>query len=192
VRYTGWLRSCGTDGLRASSGTGGGDVAVSGERSELTSAGLQGRPAGGGTPIHVYPFGELSYIAGEVPIIRFVCYLICLVSLTMAVPSIVIAQSNTAFDGTYAGVSNTQTGGVSGCDPFGPTPRTLTVRNGTAQYWGGSLDYFQGEISSQGDFRMSDMFANIITGKIDASGKATGSSSFGNSGCAFTVIWQRQ
>jgi hypothetical protein len=67
----------------------------------------------------------------------------------MAAPSIVIAQSNTAFDGTYAGGSNTQTGGVSGWDPFGPTPRSLTVRNGIAQYWGGSLDFFQGDVSPQ-------------------------------------------
>jgi len=109
----------------------------------------------------------------------------------MAVPSIVIAQSNTAFDGTYAGVSNTQTGGVSGCDLFDPTPRQLTVRNGIAEYWGGALDYFQGDVSSHGDFKMSDMFANHITGKIDSSGKATGSVSFGSSGCAFTVVWQK-
>jgi len=118
--------------------------------------------------------------------------LICLVSLTMAVPGTVSAQSNTAFDGTYAGVSNTQTGGASGCDPLNPTPRPLTIRNGTAQYWGGSLDLFQGDVSSQGDFKMSDMFANIIIGKIDPSGKATASASLGSSGCAFAVVWQRQ
>jgi hypothetical protein len=110
----------------------------------------------------------------------------------MAVPSIVIAQSNTAFDGTYAGVSNTQTDGVSDCDPFNSVPGQLTVRNGNAQYWGGSLDLFQGEVSSQGDFKMWDTFANIIIGKIDPSGKATASSSVGYSGCAFTVLWQRQ
>jgi hypothetical protein len=110
----------------------------------------------------------------------------------MAVPSIAVAQSNTAFDGTYAGVSNTQTGGVSGCDPYNPTPRPLTVSNGIAQYWGGSLDLFEGDVSSQGDFKMSDMVANIIIGKIDPSGKATGSGSVGHSGCAFTVVWQRQ
>jgi hypothetical protein len=110
----------------------------------------------------------------------------------MAVPSIVSAQSNTAFDGIYAGVSNTQTGGASGCDPLNPTPRSLTVRNGVAQYWGGSVDLFQGDVSGQGDFKMSDMFANIIIGKIDPSGKAIGSASVGSGGCAFTVVWQRQ
>ena len=110
----------------------------------------------------------------------------------MTVPTSVMAQSSTAFDGTYAGVSNTQTGGVSGCDPYNPTPRPLTVINGIAQYWGGSLDLFQGDVSSQGDFKISDLAANIIIGKIDTNGKATGSGSFGHSGCAFTVVWQRQ
>ena len=47
-------------------------------------------------------------VAEKVPITRVLTYLICLVALTMAVPSIAIAQSNTAFDGTYAGVSNTK------------------------------------------------------------------------------------
>ena len=116
----------------------------------------------------------------------------CVVLLAIAVPSIVFAQSNTAFDGTYAGVSNTPTGGVSGCDPFNAMPRPLTVRDGVAQYWGGSLDLFEGDVSPQGNFKMSDMFANIIIGKIDPSGKATGSASVGASGCAFTAVWQRQ
>ena len=116
----------------------------------------------------------------------------CVVSLTVAAPSIVVAQSNTAFDGTYAGVSNTQTGGESGCDPFNPTPRPLTVTNGIAQYWGGSLDLFEGDVSRQGDFKMLDMFANILIGKIDPSGKATGSISVGYNGCILTAVWQRQ
>ena len=110
----------------------------------------------------------------------------------MTVPNIAIAQSNIAFDGTYAGVSNTQTAGESGCDPFNATPRPLTVSNGIAQYWGGSLDLFEGDVSPQGNFKMLDMFANILIGKIDPSGKATGSISVGSGGCTLTVIWQRQ
>ena len=110
----------------------------------------------------------------------------------MVIPSIISAQSNAAFDGAYTGVSNTQTGGVSGCDPYNPTPRPLMILNSIVQYWGGSIDLFQGEVSPQGEFKMSDMFANTITGKIDPGGKATGSGSIGNSGCTFTVVWQRQ
>jgi hypothetical protein len=110
----------------------------------------------------------------------------------MAVPRTVFAQSNTGFDGTYAGVSSTPTGGASDCNPFNSTPRPLTVRNGVAQYWGGSLDLLEGDVSPQGDFKIVDMFANIITGKIEPSGKAIGSASVGASGCAFTAVWQRQ
>jgi hypothetical protein len=116
----------------------------------------------------------------------------CVVSLTIAVPSIAVAQSNSAFDGTYTGVSNTQTGGESGCDPFNPTPRPLMVSNGIAQYWGGLVDPFQGDVSPQGDFKLLDMFANILIGKIDPSGRATGSISVGYSGCILTAVWQRQ
>ena len=116
----------------------------------------------------------------------------CLVSLTIAVPSIAIAQSNTAFDGTYAGVSNNETGGVAGCDPFNRAPRPLTVSNGTAQYWGGYVDLFVGNVSPQGDFKVVDSFANIIIGKIDPSGKATGRGSVGEHGCVFIIVWQKQ
>lgn len=87
---------------------------------------------------------------------------------------------------------STVTSGASDCDPFNPTPRPLTIRNGIAQYWGGYLDFFQGDLSPKGDFRMVDMFANIITGKIDPSGKATGSLSVGSSGCILTLVCQRQ
>jgi hypothetical protein len=115
-----------------------------------------------------------------------------LVLLTMAVPSIVFAQSNTAFDGTYTGVSDTATGGGSECTPITPMPRPLTVRSGVAQYWGGSIDLFEGDVSPQGDFKMVDMVAHILIGKIDASGKATGSVSFGDPGCVLTLVWQKQ
>jgi hypothetical protein len=68
----------------------------------------------------------------------------CVISLTMAVPSIVVAQSNTAFDGTYAGISTIATGGGSGCKPFEPIPRPLTIREGKGQFKGGS--YVTGDV----------------------------------------------
>jgi hypothetical protein len=120
----------------------------------------------------------------------------CVMSLTMAVPSFAVAQSNTAFDGTYAGVSNSATGIYSTCHPFSPMPRPLMVRNGLAEFTGGSFSsgdvVFEGTVSPEGDLRMWDMFANHIIGKIDASGKATGSVSIGDTGCVLTAIWQRQ
>jgi hypothetical protein len=60
----------------------------------------------------------------------------CVISLTMAAPTIVVAQSNTAFDGTYLGVSTTATGTGSGCEPFQPIPRPLTVLDGKAHFTG--------------------------------------------------------
>jgi hypothetical protein len=120
----------------------------------------------------------------------------CVISLTIGLPNIVVAQSNTAFDGIYAGVSNSATGTDSACHPFSPTPRPLTVRNGKAQFTGGSFAsgdvVFEGSVSPDGDLRMGDMFAQNIIGKIDASGKATGSVNVGDTGCVLTAIWQRQ
>jgi hypothetical protein len=120
----------------------------------------------------------------------------CVVSLTMAVPSIVFAQSNTAFDGTYAGVSNTAAAGGPDCDPLEPAPRPLTVSNSMAWVSGGwftSGDVaFKGSVSPQGDFNIADMFADNLIGKIDPSGTATGSFSVGDTGCVLTAIWQKQ
>lgn len=120
----------------------------------------------------------------------------CVMSLTMAVPSIVVAQSNTAFDGAYAGVSNSAIGTDPGCHPFSPMPRPLTVRDGVAQFTGGSFAsgdiVFEGSVSPEGDLRMWDMFSHNIIGKIDATGKATGSVSIGDTGCVLTAVWQRQ
>lgn len=119
-----------------------------------------------------------------------------LVSLMMAVPSVVFGQPNTAFDGTYAGVSNTATGGRPDCNPLEPMPRPLTVSNGVARVTGGWFTSghvaFEGSVSPQGDFKISNMFADDVIGKIDPNGKATGSLSVGTTGCILTVVWQRQ
>jgi hypothetical protein len=59
-------------------------------------------------------------------------------SLSIVVPSIVGAQSDIAFDGTYAGVSNTATGTSSACNAFNPKPGPLTIENGIARFTGGN------------------------------------------------------
>jgi len=118
------------------------------------------------------------------------------VLLTTACPSIVAAQSNTAFDGTYAGVSNTATGTGSGCNPLKPLPEPLTVRNSIARFTGGAFAdgevAFEGTVSPQGDLSMWDMFAHNINGKIEPTGKATGSVGVGDTGCVLTAVWQKQ
>ncbi len=120
----------------------------------------------------------------------------CVISLTMAFPSIVVGQSKTGFDGTYVGVSNTATGTGSACNPYNPMPRPLMIHNGIAQFTGGGFStgnvVFDGDVSAKGDFSMWDMFAHNLTGKIDPSGKATGSVSLGDTGCVLTAVWQRQ
>jgi hypothetical protein len=118
------------------------------------------------------------------------------ISLMIAVPSIVVAQSNTAFDGTYAGVSVTATGADSACKPFQPKPPPLTIRDGRGQFTAGSFVtgpmVFEGTASPQGDLRMLDMFARNLIGKIDSSGKATGTVTIADYGCVFIYVWQRQ
>jgi hypothetical protein len=72
----------------------------------------------------------------------------------------------------------------------------LTVSNGIARITGGwftSGDVaFEGSVSPQGDFKISDVFADALIGKIDPSGKATGSLSVGDTGCVLTAVWERQ
>jgi hypothetical protein len=118
------------------------------------------------------------------------------IALAVTAPNIVVAQSNTGFDGTYMGVSNTATGTGSNCHPFEPMPKPLTIRDGIARFTGGGFltgdVVFEGNVSTQGDLRMSDMFAHNLIGKIEPSGIATGSVSVGDTGCVLTAVWQRQ
>jgi len=118
----------------------------------------------------------------------------CVISVTIAVPSIVVAQSNnTVFDGTYTGVSNTATGTGSACNPSKPIPGPLTIQDGKAHFTGSGLFVaFEGDVSAQGDFSMWNVLAYNLTGKIDTSGRATGSINLGGSSCVLTAVWQRQ
>jgi hypothetical protein len=121
--------------------------------------------------------------------------MLCLVSIAVAVPSIVGAQSPTAFDGTYAGVSNTASGGGN-CSPFAPVPRPLTIRNGVAQFEGGlpgATVLLQGNVSPQGEFTLKDNLSNMVIGRIDPTGKATASVNFtGSAQCVLAAVWQKQ
>jgi len=117
----------------------------------------------------------------------------CVISVTMAVPSAVLAQSKTIFDGTYIGVSNTATGTGSVCNPINPIPGPLTIQDGKAHFTGGGFFVaFEGDVSAQGDFTMWNVFAYKLTGKIDSSGRASGRINLGDSSCALTAVWQRQ
>jgi hypothetical protein len=120
--------------------------------------------------------------------------LFCSVAIAMAAPSIAGAQQATPFDGTYQGVSTTASSGGSACVPATPVPRPLTIRNGTAQFDAGmsGTTVFQGTVSPQGVLTMRDNLADRLDGKIDASGKATGSVHIGDRNCLLTAVWQKQ
>jgi hypothetical protein len=115
-------------------------------------------------------------------------------AIAVAVPGIAGAQSTTPFDGIYQGVSTTANGGGSACAPSTPAPRPLTIRNGMAQFDAGmsGTTVFQGTVSPQGNLTMRDNLADRLDGKIDPSGKATGSVHIGDQNCVFTAVWQKQ
>jgi len=115
------------------------------------------------------------------------------VALAVAVPQIAQAQSPTAFDGTYQGVSNTASGSGPNCSVFTPVPRPLTIQNGVANFDAGlkGATAFQGNVTPQGAFTMKDNLVNTITGKIESGGKATASIHMGESNCVLTAVWQK-
>src|SRR5262249_16688573 len=84
------------------------------------------------------------------PKMNKLCRSFCTISLMMAPPSIVAAQSNPAFDGTYEVVSVD----ASVCTPLDDIPRPLTVHNGIARLTSGSQAsgplVFEGNASPQG------------------------------------------
>jgi hypothetical protein len=120
--------------------------------------------------------------------------LLFVASITTAISTTSWAQSTTAFDGTYQGVSTTANSGGSACVPSNPVPRPLTIRNGMARFEAGmsGATVFEGAVTPQGDLTMRDTLADRLDGKIDASGKATGSVNIGDRNCLFTAVWQKQ
>ena len=113
-------------------------------------------------------------------------------SLMIAGPSIVAAQSSTGFDGTYEGVSVN----ASVCTPLENVPRPLTIHNGIARLTSGSQAsgplVFEGNVSPEGELKMWDMFGRGLIAKIDQSGKVTGSVTIADSSCVYSVVWQRK
>jgi hypothetical protein len=116
------------------------------------------------------------------------------IGAAIAAPSLVNAQSTTAFDGTYQGVSTTAQSGGSACVPTAGVPRPLTIRNGVAQFDAGvsGATIFQGTVSPQGDLTMRDNLADRAEVKIDQTGRATASVQIGDRNCVLTSVWQKQ
>jgi hypothetical protein len=124
---------------------------------------------------------------------KFVSGALTAIWLTLMAPHIAQAQSPTAFDGTYLGVSNAASGSGPNCSVFAPVPRPLTIQNGVAKFDGGlkGATAFQGNVTPQGAFTMKDNLANTITGRIESGGKATAGIHMGESNCVLTAVWQK-
>ena len=116
------------------------------------------------------------------------------VATAIAIPGIAGAQSTTAFDGTYQGVSTVAASGGSACVPSTAVPRPLTIKNGAVQFDAGmsGTTVFEGTVSPKGELTMRDTLADKATGKIDPSGKATASVNIGDKNCIITAVWQKQ
>lgn len=94
-----------------------------------------------------------------------------------------IAQT-TAFDGTYAGVSNTVSG--DSCPAKGVSvPPALTIRGGVAHFG----TWRDGTVSAQGSFYVWDPQRGKIEAQIDNQGNARGTN-VGNA-CSAVVIWRK-
>ena len=120
--------------------------------------------------------------------------ILCVAAIAMTVSGAALAQAITAFDGTYAGVSRNVTGGGPNCGAFAPELRPLTISNGVAHFEAGlkGATVFQGNVSAQGDLSMKDKLTNTILGKIDQTGKATGSIHLGGENCVISAVWQKK
>jgi hypothetical protein len=103
------------------------------------------------------------------------------------------AQSATAFDGTYQGVSRTveATGMMNykttTCTPNGK-PGPLTISNGVARA-GAADNPMEGSVSAQGALVMHLRNGVEFEGRIDGAGRATGRLT---GGCSYQLVWQKR
>jgi hypothetical protein len=111
--------------------------------------------------------------------------------MAVAIPVVGHAQAVTTFDGTYKGVSNTPSGTRS-CVAPGPTPPTLTIKDGNVQYAGGSRGdvLFTGTVTAQGLVTTRGSNGSRFNGKIEG-GKLSGGNN-GGGDCTIMQVWQKQ
>src|SRR4051794_38698406 len=119
---------------------------------------------------------------------RMIC---ALAALTAAAPA--LAQTATAFDGTYRGVSRQLEGATFGgtaraCPVQNGPPAPLRIVNGVAH--AGSQEIpMEGSVTAQGVLVMQNSRGARFEGQIDGQGRASGRLMFG---CSYQFIWQRQ
>jgi hypothetical protein len=111
---------------------------------------------------------------------------ICLIGLAMAVALPAAAQSPGNFDGTYAGLPSTVSGGER-C-PQLETPTPLTVGSGNAHSANGN---FTGTVGADGRVVLHTKEGTRYDGQVDATGlvKVTAVTT---RGCSFTFSWKKR
>ena len=117
---------------------------------------------------------------------------VSVVALLMAAsPVFATAQGTNTFDGTYAGVSAQNLGGMQGgstsrCPTFA-APAPLTIANGQAtSKWGGGS--FDGQVGPDGSVRLKAANGGIFTGRI-ANQMITGRM---QSACNYDLSWRKR
>jgi hypothetical protein len=111
----------------------------------------------------------------------------CLIALAMSVvvPALVQAQTN-KFDGTYAGLPSTTSGGAQ-C-PQMETAGALTISAGNVQSAGSS---FTGTVGADGHVVLHSKSALRFEGQIDATGLVKVSAA-STHGCLYTFSWKKR
>ncbi len=129
---------------------------------------------------------------------NFVLTICALTALTAPVPA--QAQTTTAFDGSYRGVSRQLEGrtygrhnsvygrSTRGCALPDRVPARLRIVNGVAR--AGSKEHpMEGSVTTQGELVMHNSKGAKFDGQIDGQGRATGRIMFG---CSYLYVWQKQ
>jgi hypothetical protein len=120
---------------------------------------------------------------------RTVC---ALAALTAAYPALAQAQTATAFDGTYRGVSRQLEGAAFGgtaraCPLQNGPPTPLRIVNGVARA-GSNENPMEGSVTAQGVLMMRNARGVRFDGQIDSQGRASGRLMYG---CSYQLVWQR-
>jgi hypothetical protein len=114
-----------------------------------------------------------------------------LVAMAMAlVPAVAHAQSMTAFDGTYRGISRVlsyDSTKRNACPPSGRVGM-LTITNGSARVkWAGGS--FDGKVAPDGTLRMNATNGSHFEGRI---ANRTIKGRFNSYYCQYDLTWQKQ
>jgi hypothetical protein len=96
---------------------------------------------------------------------------ICLTvsAMAMGLPGLAAAQSTTAFDGTYLGVSLQGSGSGRSCSPATSAPRPLTLSGGNARVVMGAQGdlVFQGTVDAHGVLTLRSGSGSLLSGRVD-------------------------